>query len=284
MAYDVSSNSISDYYTKVQYIYDWTMDEFDHQSIHAGYYDNEHTSRDTAVKNMNRHLADAADIRSDDTVLHAGCGVGGPPTWVAKHCGSDVIGINITDLQLDRARELARERGVAEQCEFRYDDFTEMHTIRNNEIDVVWALQAVCHADEKREFLEQAKRVLTDGGRLVVADGFMAKRNLSGREQRHMNKWLHGWKVPNLAHINDFVAHLGDLGFENIRVRNDDDNVMPFAKGTYRNSLSYYPKAKLLRLLGRLSRDEASHFAACYYQYRTLKKGLWTHRTVTAEV
>lgn len=284
MVYNISSTGVDEYYSKVQYIYDWTMDEFEHNSIHAGYYDEEHTSRDTAVKNMNRHLADAVDIGPDDVVLHSGCGVGGPATWVAKHRGAEVIGINITNVQLERARELAHERGVADKAEFRHDDFTEIRTVDDNEVDVVWGLQAICHAEEKRDFLEQAKRVLKPGGRLVVADGFLAKRNLSGREQKHMNKWLHGWKVPNLAHINDFVAHLGDLGFESIEVRDDDENVMPFAEGTYRNSLSYYPKAKLLQLLGRMSKDEVGHFAACHYQYRTLKKGLWTHRTVSAEV
>jgi cyclopropane fatty-acyl-phospholipid synthase-like methyltransferase len=284
MVYNITSTGVDEYYSKVQYIYDWTMDEFGHQSIHAGYYDEDHTDRETAVKNMNRHLADAVDIDADDTVLHSGCGVGGPATWVAKHRGADVIGINIADVQLERARELAEERNVSDRATFRHDDFTEMETLADNSVDVVWGLQAICHAEEKRDFLEQAKRVLKDGDRLVVADGFMATRDLSGREQKQMNKWLHGWKVPNLTHINDFVAHMGDLGFENIEVRNDDDNVSPFSKGTYRNSLSYYPKAKLLQLVGRMSKEEVGHFAACHYQYRTLQKGLWTHRTVSGEL
>lgn len=284
MAYETSPQEVGDYYSTVQYIYDKSMEKFDHQSLHAGYYDDEHTSRETTVKNMNRHLADAVDIDSDDLVLHSGCGVGGPATWVAKHRGADVIGINITEVQLERARELAEERGVADKAEFRYDDFTEMETIDDNEVDVIWGLQAICHAQDKRDFLEQAKRVLKDDGRLVVADGFMAERDLSARQQRLMNKWLNGWKVPNLAHIDDFVGHLEDLDFKNIEVRNDDENVMPFSRGTFFNSLKYYPQAKLFNLLGYMSQEEVDHITAGHYQYRTLRKGLWTHRTVSASL
>jgi len=260
------------------------MDEYEHSSIHYGYFDEDHTNRDTAVENMTRVVADFAEIGPGDRVLHCGCGIGGPATWVAKNRGAETIGININELHLEKARALAERRGVAEQTEFRHDDFTELDTIDDGEIDVVWGLEAICYAKDKREFLEEAARVLGDDGRLVVADGYMTKHDLTSSEEKVMQKWLDGWKVPHLAHIEDFQDDMRDLEFENLRVHCNDEHVKPFSRGTFMASFPRYLYAKLRQLIGKGTKTEVDHIVGCHYQYRALRKGLWTHSIVYGEV
>lgn len=278
------TNKVEQYYTTTQELYDESMDENDHSSIHYGYFDEEHTSRETAVQNMNRVLANIADITKGDRVLHCGCGIGGPATWLAKNRGADVVGININKMQLDEAERLAEKRGVTDKADFRYDDHTEMATIKDDSIDVVWGLEAICYAEDKRDFIEEAQRVLHDGGRLVVADGYRAADHLSVPEKRMMGKWLNGWKVPNLAHVDEFEENLRDCGFADVEMRCIDENVLPFSRGTFLRSFPRYTKAKLGQLLGEVTQTEVDHIVACHYQYRTLRRGLWSYQIAYGEL
>ena len=62
-------------------------------SLHFGYYDETATHHKAAVANMNRVMADLADIGREDKVLDAGCGVGGSGIWLAENRQCSVVGI-----------------------------------------------------------------------------------------------------------------------------------------------------------------------------------------------
>lgn len=70
---------VVDYYdsTKLEFKLLWKND--DNLGVHFGYYDEQHKDHSSAVVNLNRKLAELADIQSEDKVLDAGCGVGGTP-------------------------------------------------------------------------------------------------------------------------------------------------------------------------------------------------------------
>lgn len=46
---DAVTSKVEQYYTTTQELYDESMEENDHSSIHFGYFDEEHTGRETAV-------------------------------------------------------------------------------------------------------------------------------------------------------------------------------------------------------------------------------------------
>ena len=56
-------------------------------------------------------------------VLDVGCGVGGPAREIAKFIGCEIVGITINQRQVDRARELTEEAGMADKCVFIQGDF-----------------------------------------------------------------------------------------------------------------------------------------------------------------
>lgn len=108
--------------------------------------------------------------------------------------------------------------------------------------------------------------------------------HLSVPEKKLMRKWLDGWKVPNLAHVDEFEAGLYDHGFTNVEMHCIDENVIPFSRGTFLRSFPRYTKAKLGQLLGKVSQTEVDHIVACHYQYRTLRKGLWSYQIAYGEL
>ncbi|MEU3861301.1 class I SAM-dependent methyltransferase [Streptomyces sp. NPDC028722] len=66
-----------------------------------------------------------ADPRSPDRprALDLGCGTGANAVFLAEN-GFDVVGVDFTEYALERARERAREAGVADHCRFVHGDLS----------------------------------------------------------------------------------------------------------------------------------------------------------------
>jgi hypothetical protein len=89
----VTSNKVLDYYNQchIDYQIAWRLNRT--FSIHYGFYDREHTDHDSAVANMNRVMAQMAQITATDRVLDAVVGseaarFGSPATWAPLSSGS----------------------------------------------------------------------------------------------------------------------------------------------------------------------------------------------------
>lgn len=287
---DGRTETVARYYRETEGAYRKRMELEGHQSIHYGYFEPEHRTGLTVLGydhgaanvRLKEVLADAAGIVEGTEVLDAGCGIGETACWLAEHRGARVTGLNITDTQIKNGRRMAGERGLTDRTAFRHDDFTEMATVSDDAFDVVWGLESVCYAPEKRDFLAQARRVLRPGGTLMVADGFMGKRDLSPRERRWMETYLEGWAVPNFAHHEDFVADAEDLGFENVEYRDVTEAVLPSSKFLYLWALAYLPIGWLYRRLGRLTDVQYKNVLAARTQYKALRDRVWVYGIVTA--
>lgn len=120
-------------------------------------------------------------------------------------------------------------------------------------------------------------------GRIIVADGFLQKENPEENEEKEMQKWLKGWAVPNLIGVNNFKKHLEQLNFKNIQFKDIKENVMPSSVRMYRASIIGYPIGKILELLGFRTKIQTGNIVSAFYQYKTLKKSLWTYGIFYAE-
>lgn len=289
---DGRNETVADYYRETEEDYKKRMELEGHESLHFGYFEPEHRTGVTVLghehaaanTNLKERLADLGGVTEGTRVIDAGCGIGETACWLAEQRGATVTGLNITDTQLETARERAKQRGVADQVEFRLDDFTEMETVSDNSADVVWGLESMCYAKKKRDVLAQAKRVLRPGGTIVVADGFMGKRSLSWRERRWMKTYLEGWAVPNFAHHTDFTAELDDLGFMDIDYQDVTGKVLPSSKFLYVWGTLALPLGVAYRILGRISDVQYRNWIAARAQYKALKRRAWVYGIVTAKL
>ena len=96
--------------------------------------------------------------------------------------------------------------------------------------DGVYALESSCHAHgaDKGALLAEAHRLLRPGGRMVVADGFLASGWFAGALQRRIyRKLCECWVIEELAQLNLFTARLEQLGFADIAVENLQMRVAP---------------------------------------------------------
>lgn len=279
------NEEIKEYWNGASSIYDEYIEREGHTNIHYGYLETDESVEDTeqATVEMNQRLAKTANIQPDDTVLFCGCGYGGPAIWAAKEIGIDAIGINIVEDQLEQARKSARQAGVADQTDFRLDDHTKMDTIDDNEIDVVWAIESIMYAQDKRDFLDQARRVLGDDGRFVVAEGFKLKREMTEDERVIVDKLLDGWSVPNFAHIDDFTDYMNEIGFRAVESSDITENVEPFAQWMVIGR-PYIYLCQFLKLVGRMNAQEVIHIKNMRHQHRVIKNDLMGYYIVSGSV
>ena len=274
-------NRIIDYYDSTYQLYRILWMDKGNRAMHVGFTDEQVKNHGETLNNMNRIVADRVAIREGEEVLDAGCGVGGSAIWLAKNVGAQVVGLNINRGQLVRARRYARENGVQDQVEFLLGDFTAM-TFEDATFDVVWAIESVCHALDKRDFIREAYRVLKPGGRLVVADGFRSRDQLSPDDEALLHSWLSAWVVPSLTTPDQFVSYLDEIGFTDIRFDGVTRNVTPSSIRLYRTFIALYPFVRLLKFL-RVLPWYVTIAIGARDQYRALSRGLCLYGIVSAE-
>ena len=174
------------------------------------------------------------------------------------------------------------EQKKVDGVEFLKKDFLDTG-FKENYFDVVWGLESICYAEDKRDFIQEAYRILKPGGRLIVADGFLVKEQLNQEENILIKKWLDGWIVPNLAGISQFNEYLEDNKFKNIKFSDIGNNVMPSSIRIYRCAAYGLGLWKFLRLIRIKSEMQVNHLIGGIYQHKTLKTGLWTYGIFYAE-
>ncbi len=250
--------------------------------MHVGFYDSEHKTHRDALYNMNRVLAKVSRINSNDRVLDAGCGYGGSCLWLAKNTGAQVTGIDVVPTHIVESRELLETEGFGATTRFVVGDFADTG-LPAESFDVVWGIEACCHTDDKRGFLLESRRLLKQEGRLVIADGFLARPFRSVSEQVAMAKWLKGWVVPNLAAMEVFEGWLDELGFHNVRVFDVTANVVPSSRRVFVASLWGIPVEVILELSHITTRVQTNNILSAFFQHVALRRGLWRYCIFYAE-
>lgn len=276
-----SQKEIARYYdlSESQYRVFWNLSKS--RSLHYGYWDATTKNFHEALLNINKVLSQKINITKDDKVLDAGCGIGGSSLWLANNIGCNVTGISLSEKQINTANNLAVKDGVQHLAKFLQRDFTNTG-FADESFDVIWAIESVCHAENKGTFLKEAFRILKKGGKIILAD-FFKKENLQGEDAAQMQQWAHGWAVADFSTKGEFQKQLQQTGFSVIKIEDASNAIMPSAKKLYR---SYFIGSFLGFLYRMVHRNATSagkkNIDTAYLQYKTLQKKLWQYLIISA--
>lgn len=267
--------------SKVVKYYDYTLKYYkrfwyrDSKSyaLHYGFWDKDTKNLNEALLNTNKFLAKKLDLKAKDRVLDAGCGIGGSSLWIAKKIGAKVVGVSISEKQINFAKELARINNVEHLTEFYIKDFIDTG-FENETFNVVWAIESVCHAENKFEFLKEAFRVLRKGGKIIIADGFLKRNAMNDEEKIIIEKFNEGLVLPNLSDVDQFKKKLEKAGFKRIDYWDKTKEILPSSKKLYYMCKISYPFLKIGEKLKVTSPMLTNNNLSGIVQYRAIRSGL----------
>jgi arsenite methyltransferase len=165
------------------------------------------------------YFFDFAAPTAGETVVDLGSGSGSDAFIAAVHVGRSglVIGIDMTDAQLEKSTTLARANGFA-QVEFR-EGLIENLPVGDGQADCVISNGVINLAPDKRQVFAEAARVLRPGGRFAFAD-IVTDLQLPANVTCNTTLWAAC--IGGAAQRDNYRAQIEAAGFHVVSARTND--------------------------------------------------------------
>lgn len=223
----VSAQRIVDYYDHCWNERFHTGHNSRSRAIHYGLYFSATNDSEEAKLQTNKQIAKLSSIGDKPLrILDAGCGVGGTAVDVAtKYPNLEIVGVTLSDQQVQLASEYAAASGVASRVNFANCDYVDTG-LPAGSFDIIWAIESLCHIADRRAFFHEARRLLRVGGRLIVADFFRTDRALNEESKSSYRELCDGFVVSD--YYDEFLTEVAaDLGWRTAQTVLFTKNVLP---------------------------------------------------------
>ena len=140
------------------------------EDIHIGLYDHAGEDIGAASRRTVERLAQHLEpLDESSRILDMGSGYGGTSRYLASTYGSRVVGLNLSEVENERARRLNREQGLADRIDI-VDGSFESVDAADGSFDAACSQDAFLHSGERHRVVSEAARVLAPGGRFAFTD------------------------------------------------------------------------------------------------------------------
>lgn len=185
-------------------------------------------------------------------ILDIGCGLGGPDHLLAGKYGATVVGIDLAEHLIERAKASAVELAVQDRTEFLAVEQGPL-LFPDKSFDVVLSSGAFTQIAEKQEMFEECRRVLNPGGALTSYDWMKS-------EGEYSEDMLYFFEKEGLTYAMDTIdnhrAILRDTGFIDIELTDASDWYRHEVRREY-DALRGELNSRVVELIGQ---ESADHF------------------------
>ena len=122
-------------------------------------------------KEATKKLIAGLDIEADSYVLDVGSGGGNTACELAREFGCRVVGVDISEVMVAKARERVKREGISEAVEFRHADVDDLPFEENTFDAVLMESVLTPLTGGKVTALKEIYRMLKPGGRRGVNEG-----------------------------------------------------------------------------------------------------------------
>ncbi len=193
---------------------------------------------------------------SQPTALDMGCGMGAVARELVRiYPQARVTGITIVDSQINYGNHLSQNENLHEKVKIIKNDYENM-SFEDNSFDVAYAVESSCYAQGagKEALISEMRRVLKEGGRFVIIDGFLKKpAKMPYLLQKAYLRLCRCWALPCLATMTVFEETLKKNNFKNIKIEEISWKVAP--------SVAHVPRVTLKFLFQELWRNKSLKLA-----------------------
>ena len=156
-----------------------------------------------------------ADLKAGEVVLGLGSGAGVDVFLAANKIGPNgrVIGVDMTEEMVDKAKNIARDHGY-HNVEFRLGEIEKL-PVEDESVDAIISNCVINLSPDKAKVFREAYRVLKPGGRLTVSD-IVSEGALSDKIKSDSNAWA--CCIGGALEHQEYLGKIKKAGFENVQV------------------------------------------------------------------
>jgi len=275
---DFDNRDIADYYDQTLNHYQrwWHLDQS--LAVHYGFWEKDTRSFKQALRNTNHYLMQMADVKENERILDAGCGVGGSCFFLAKEKNARVTGISLSQKQINYAIQKTQALNHTDLVDFEIKDYSQTQ-YKASSFDLIWAIESITSAPDKIKFAEEAFRILKPGGRVIIADYFKSDEG-EHDQSNYLDKWRQNWSMAPFLKLGEYVDLFERSGLSLVNQSDVTDLIYKTSKIMYQSAILGAIPSMVYNLFNSTSRFAKNHYKSGYYQYKALKKGLWNYQVL----
>jgi ubiquinone/menaquinone biosynthesis C-methylase UbiE len=216
-----SKNYIMKYYAISRIFY-----SFFHNSdfTHMGISRHGHRKKDDlleAARFIEQNIKNSINCK----VLELATGRGGNSLYLAKKYPKfGFYGIDISKEQLNYA--FKKNKTVTNYYP-SIGDFHNLSQFQDDSFDLVFVIESLCHSTNKEKVLNEVRRVLKNGGKFIIIDGYLNTLNTTKNEKTAIKLTAIGMALKKLEYYDSFVKNALKNKFKVISEENVIDFVLP---------------------------------------------------------
>ena len=141
--------------------YDLFLDK-KHRQYSCAYFNREDESLEDAQQNKINHIIKKLNLKPGQKVLDIGCGWGGMAFEIAKQSLCEVVGISLSENQINYCKKKAKELNMDNQVQFELTDYRKV----KGKFHRIVSVGAFEHFGKKfyKTFFKRVKKLMTDDG------------------------------------------------------------------------------------------------------------------------
>jgi len=184
------------------------------EHIHFGIYRDSDDSISEASQRIVETMAEALQhIGQDRHLIDLGSGYGGTARYLAKNYGCSIACLNLSSRQNQRNLQINQAQNLSHLIEVKQGSFENI-PYPDRSFDIVWSQDAIVHSGNRRQVLEEIRRVLKPGGELIFTDTLQDNHCSPEKLKPAFNRL----RIKNAGSFNFYRNNLQELGFKEIKI------------------------------------------------------------------
>ena len=159
-----SKKNVAHHYDISEKLYDLFLDE--KRQYSCAYFKNDNDSLETAQNNKIQHIIKKLNLKPNQKVLDIGSGWGSLAIEIAKASKCEVIGITLSENQLEYSNKKAKELNLENQVRFKMMDYREL----NEKFDRIVSVGMFEHVGRKfyNKYFKIISKLLNNNGVALI--------------------------------------------------------------------------------------------------------------------
>lgn len=249
------------------------------EHMHHGYYGPDGKTKKNnqqAQADLISELLKWGEVGQPQTILDAGCGVGGSARVLSRLYDAQILGLTLSPVQAAAAKHYNKLDGLDSKVQVQVKDMLAIDA-NYGPFDLVWSMESAEHIPDKKRLLEMFHSILRPGGKFLMATWCIRNEPpfLSKSEKAILDKIEKWYHIPPMISIEKYRELATNLGFTSIKTEDWTVAVSPFWKAVMRSAISVKSFAGLLKAGKPAIRGAwAMQYMTKGYRMGTLKFGV----------